>query len=120
MLLCRPRLVSRLNTYTATIRRGINRGGCLSAKFFNGCRVRISADFQWAKSATGTVSLPPPQVIALGGPWPGGLTKQEVSALGTHTVYWVSFDEPQFDADGDGPYKGGQIWESALTLLPEN
>jgi hypothetical protein len=29
----------------------------------------------------------------------------------------VWFDEPQHDADGDGPYRGGQIWENALTLL---
>ena len=49
----------------------------------------------------------------------GGLTRQEVSALGTHTVYWLWFDEPQFDADGDGPYSGGQVWESALRLLTE-
>lgn len=46
--------------------------------------------------------------------------RQEVSALGTNTVYWVWFDEPQFDANGDGPYRGGQIWESALTLLTQN
>jgi len=32
-------------------------------------------------------------------------------------VYWVWFDEAQFDADGDGPYSGGQIWEDALTIL---
>jgi len=31
----------------------------------------------------------------------------------------VWFDEPQFDADGDGPFRGGQIWESALTLLTQ-
>jgi hypothetical protein len=36
-----------------------------------------------------------------------------------HTVYWVWFDEPQFDADGDGPYSGGQVWESALILLTD-
>jgi hypothetical protein len=24
--------------------------------------------------------------------------------------YWVKFDEPQFDADGDGPYRTAQIW----------
>jgi hypothetical protein len=51
------------------------------------------------------------------GLWDANLTRQEVSALGTHTVYWVWFDEPQFDADGDGPYGGGQIWESALSLV---
>ena len=45
--------------------------------------------------------------------------RPETSALGKHTVYCVWFDEPQFDADGHGPYGGGQIWESALSLLTD-
>lgn len=24
--------------------------------------------------------------------------------------YWVSFDEPEYDADGDGPFRKAQIW----------
>jgi len=62
--------------------------------------VRVSDDFFWAKGATGTVSAPPDAVTSLSGAWDEGLTRQEVSALGTHTVYWVWFDESQFDADG--------------------
>ena len=87
--------------------------------FSSGDRVRVSEDFFWAKGATGTISAPPDAVINLSGPWDGGLTRQEKSALGMHTVYWVWFDEPQLDADGDGPYRGGQIWESALSLLTD-
>lgn len=85
--------------------------------FSSGDRVRVSDDFFWAKGATGTVSAPPDAVTSLSGAWDHGLTRQETSALGTHTVYWVSFDEPQFDADGDGPYNGGQVWGSAISLL---
>ena len=82
--------------------------------------MRVSDDFFWAKGATGTISVPPDAVVSLSGPWDGGgLTWPEKSALGVHTVYWVWFDEPQFDADGDGPYGGGQIWESALSLLTD-
>ena len=92
----------------------------VSTIFSNGARVIVSPDFFWARHATGTISSPPPEVTALSGPWQGGLTRQEVSALGTNTVYWVWFDEPQFDADGGGPFRGGQIWESALTLLTES
>src|SRR5262249_62051605 len=92
----------------------------VSAIFSNGARVIVSPDFVWARHATGTISSPPQEVTVLSGPWQGGLTRQEVSALGTNTVYWVWFDEPQFDADGDGPFRGGQIWESALTLLTES
>lgn len=79
--------------------------------------MRVSDDFFWAKGATGTISEPPDAVLNLSGAWDGGITRQETSSLGTHTVYWVWFDEPQFDADGDGPYRGGQVWETALTLM---
>jgi len=85
--------------------------------FSAGDRVRVSLEFFWAKGATGTISAPPDEVTAISGKWDGGLTRLERSALGTHTVYWVWFDEPQRDADGDGPYLRGQIWESALILV---
>ena len=85
--------------------------------FSIGDRVFISPDFFWAKGATGTISAPPPQVTALSGPWDGGLTRKEHSALGEATVYWVWFDEPQRDADGDGPFRGGCIHESAMALI---
>jgi hypothetical protein len=80
-------------------------------------KVRISEDFFWAQGATGTITEPPTEVVALSGPWDGNLTQQEKSALGVNTVYWVWFDVPQLDSEGDGPYRGGQIWESALTLI---
>ena len=86
-------------------------------KLAAGDRVRVSDDFFWAKGATGAISKPPDAVTAISGTWDGELTRQEKSALGTNTVYWVWFDEPQYDADGDGPYRGGSIWESALTII---
>jgi hypothetical protein len=85
--------------------------------FSVGDRVIISPNFYWAKGAAGTISTPPPEVTALSGPWEGDLTRQENSALGQATVYWVWFDEPQLDADGDGPYRGGCIHEKAMTLV---
>src|ERR1700757_2204102 len=88
----------------------------VAKRFSVGNRVLISPDFFWAKGATGTISEPPPEVTFVSGPWDQGLTRTEHSALGEATVYWVWFDEPQRDADGDGPYRGGSIHENALTL----
>ena len=85
-----------------------------------GDRVRVSDDFFWAKGATGRISAPPSAVTSISGPWDQGLTREETSALGANTVYWVWFDETQFDADGDGPYRGGSIWETALKIITEN
>jgi hypothetical protein len=85
--------------------------------FAAGDRVFISPDFFWAKGATGTISAPPPEVTQLSGPWDGDLTRIERSTLGEAIVYWVWFDEPQRDADGDGPYRGGCIHEKAMVLI---
>jgi hypothetical protein len=89
-------------------------------KFAAGVRVRVSDDFFWARGARGVISNPPQEVTAISGTWDGELSRQEVSALGTNTVYWVWFDEPQYDAEGDGPYRGGSIWESALTMIQDS
>jgi hypothetical protein len=86
--------------------------------FSAGDRIVVSGDFFWAAGASGTIAKAPPEVTALSGPWDnGGLTWPELSALGENTVYWVWFDEPQADADGDGPFRGGSIWASALSLI---
>jgi hypothetical protein len=91
----------------------------MTNSFLAGDKVRIAETFFWAQGATGRISEPPSAVVALSGAWDGGLTRLEKSALGINKVYWVWFDEPQFDAEGDGPFRGGQIWESALTLVTE-
>jgi hypothetical protein len=87
-------------------------------EFFAGDRVRVADEFFWACGATGTIAAPPDAVVSISGRWDNDLTRQEKSALGTHTVYWVWFDEPQLDAEGDGPFRGGSIWARKLSLLP--
>ena len=86
-------------------------------KFCPNDRVLISELFFWAKGATGTITEPPLEVVAISGPWDQNLTRQEESALGTNTVYWVWFDVPQLDADGGGPYRAGSIHEDAMSPL---
>jgi hypothetical protein len=86
-------------------------------KFSPGDRGVVSPDFFWAKGATGTVSRPPVEVTTISGPWERDLIRTERSAFGEATVYWVWFDEPRPDADGDGPYRGGSIHENAMTLI---
>ena len=89
----------------------------VNISFAPGDKVRVSEDFFWAKGATGAISTPPGEITALSGPWDGDISRQETSSLGVNTVYWVWFDEPQLDTDGDGPYRAGSIWESALTRI---
>ena len=85
--------------------------------FNAGDRVRVSNDFLWAKGATGRISAPPDEVLKVSGPWDADLRWQERSEHGTNTVYWLWFDEPQYDPAGDGPFIGGCVWQSALTRL---
>jgi hypothetical protein len=33
---------------------------------------------------------------------------------GPRRSYWIVFDEPQFDADGDGPYRSSEVLDKYL------
>jgi len=90
-------------------------------RFQEGDRIRIAASYHWAQGATGTISVPPEFVQGpeAGHAWQG-LTCSWKSPIGKiYTHYWVCFDEPQYDADGDGPYKEGGIDEEAIELLDD-
>jgi hypothetical protein len=75
-----------------------------------GTRVRVVQDHEW------------------GGPWRavflGTIDRTVTPQLVHHTVahsrereYSVTFDEPQFDAGGDGPYRKAVIWDRYLERL---
>ena len=75
----------------------------MSEVYHRGSAFMISSElYSGRKGATGTISAPPSEVTQLSGPWDDDLTRIEQSALGEAIVYWVWFDEPQRDADGDG------------------
>lgn len=73
-----------------------------------GTRVKVVHDSEWAgpwrTEFFGTVdySPEPPAPVTLSSARPGEL------------VYWVRFDESQYDADGDGPYRKAQVWDRYL------
>jgi len=58
------------------------------------------------------------------GPWPAeplgrivGTPQDVLGRDGVLATYWIEFDEPQFDADGDGPYTSSQVLERYLELV---
>jgi hypothetical protein len=58
------------------------------------------------------------------GPWPAEPTGRVAAGPevvggrhGPMNTYWVTFDEPQFDTDGSGPYVSSQILEKYLRIL---
>ncbi|MFD8595353.1 ferrous iron transport protein A [Kitasatospora sp. NPDC059646] len=72
-----------------------------------GARVTVVRDEErggpWQREFRGTVD-------DLGAPEPVGHPAAEEGEL----AYWIRFDEPQFDSDGDGPYRKALIWARYL------
>jgi hypothetical protein len=88
-------------------------------RYVPGDRVRVSANHHWAQGAAGTIAEPPESAQDLAedsGPW-DGWHRFVKGVNGPIEFYFVWFDEPQRDADGDGPYKGGEIEAEALDFL---
>jgi hypothetical protein len=52
----------------------------------------------------------------LGDGWHGH-RRRVPSLQGKLTFYWVEFDAPQFDAEGDGPYREAEIDSRFLDSL---
>jgi hypothetical protein len=56
-------------------------------------------DGPWQNEFSGTID-------AMGAPEPN----EHVQAFSGELLYWVTFDTPQYDSDGCGPYRKAQIW----------
>jgi hypothetical protein len=72
-----------------------------------GTRVRVIRDPDfgpgpWPDQPSGTVTTEPETVETTSGPM---------------LIYWVTFDEPQFDADGEGPYPSSQVLRRNLEVV---
>ena len=79
-----------------------------------GQRVRISKDYTWAQNALGTIAYPPYSIIDYD---IKGYARFVTGVKGSILFYYVEFDTPHCDADGDGPYRGAEIAEDDLTLI---
>lgn len=53
-------------------------------------------------------------IDAMGAPVPN----QAAGALNGELLYWVTFDTPQYDSGGEGPYRKAQIWGRYLRPEP--
>jgi|GEM_PF-821334 hypothetical protein len=84
-----------------------------------GDKVRISLNYHWAQGASGTIDNAPDfakELVARESPWEGH--RRFVQGVeGLIEIYWVWFDEPQYDPDGDGPYKGSEIESDAIESM---
>ena len=97
-----------------------------------GDRVRVADTYHWAQGATGTIAdfSPTEDVDAVARQY--GMSEDVLAAFhrrlaarqphvvesqkGPLVFYWVDFDQPQYDSDGDGPYASAEI--DANALLP--
>jgi hypothetical protein len=91
----------------------------MNKHFTVGDLIQISKDYHWAGSATGEIIKTPDYILEIATGWENNM--REVKALhGILYFYWVKFDEPQIDADGDGPYGQAEIDSNFMTLFPKN
>ncbi len=79
-----------------------------------GSRVRVLCDqlhggYPWPSEPTGTVLEDPD----------GRPFTLTTTVRGPARTYWVEFDEPQFDTEGDGPYPRSQVLDVYLELLDD-
>jgi hypothetical protein len=87
-------------------------------KFKLGDRVHIEGHWNFPNGCTGTVSRPPKSVdkhMPDKKLWRGA-RRTVKGKKGSIVFYWVKFDFPQTDSDGDGPYSEGEIEAEFIRL----
>lgn len=91
----------------------------ISREYSAGERVEIRAETtgEWAHGAIGTVAEPPATVREIAGDWTGE-SRLVLGLRGPVISYWVDFDKPRKDPDGDGPFFGAEIQAEDLRPGP--
>ena len=79
-----------------------------------GARVRVLRDPDfgpgpWPDQPSGTV-IPSPERSA---------SESVETTSGVRRLYWVVFDEPQFDVAGNGPYPSSQVLDKYLEIMAD-
>ncbi|WP_330287658.1 ferrous iron transport protein A [Streptomyces sp. NBC_00576] len=77
-----------------------------------GSRVTVIRDPDW--DGPWQVEFPG-TINAMGAPVPN----EHAHALSGELLYWVTFDAPQYDSGGDGPYRKARIWGRYLRTDPQ-
>ena len=75
-----------------------------------GDKVKIKGNWNFPNDCTGVISNPPESVVQLVAdhePW-DGIHRMVKGRKNLFKFYWVNFDIPQIDSDGDGPYNAGE------------
>jgi hypothetical protein len=86
-----------------------------------GDRVIVATDDPWGFcGATGVVAPPPTSVREFFGDDWREYWRVETTLHGSRVLYWIVFDEPQIDDDGDGPYSEAEIAGRQLRRLGED
>ena len=87
-------------------------------KLQKGDRVQVVRNWNWPQSCTGRIAAPPhmPGDLEAAVTWLG-CRRVVQSRRGPIELYWVSFDTPQMDGDGDGPYLAGEVETEYLRPL---
>lgn len=80
-----------------------------------GARVRVRRDPEygpgpWPEEPTGAV---------IASPMDGSAVSYVETVRGAEPQYWLLFDAPQYDADGDGPYDKAQVLAKYFEFVPD-
>ena len=88
-------------------------------KFKLGDKVYIEGHWNFPNHCRGTISSPPEfalRSVSDPAPW-NGIRRIVKGRKGPIEFYWIKFDEPQIDGDGDGPYPEGEIESAYINLI---
>lgn len=86
-------------------------------EFFKvGEKVRLCGNHGFQAGVTGTIDYPP-QTDVLTRDFGATYFRKARTPQGETIFVWVVFDQPQFDADGDGPYAETEINIDNLELI---